>query len=273
MFNHNHMYALSSFNFVYHLIYVIMKKGHCFHLASSLLVTSLCFSEVLVSDDFPTNGTLTGTTPSVGGEWTRISGTTNQIQVVNNRVQLTDSASEDNESGFAAVTTGSIYFGIDLSVADPGSYGGTDFEYFSHFSGSTFRARTDIAAFSASGYRPGIATASSVAETTWGSDLAYGTDYRLVVGYDFTTGLASMWVDPTAITDPSISSTGVLTGGSIDAFNFRQSSSTPNQDLSIGNLRVATTFDEVLIGVPEPASVSLFVGVAAGLLCLGRRHF
>ena len=223
---------------------------------ASLLVASPGFAEVLVSDDFPTNGALTGTTPSIGGIWTSISGTANEIQVVNNRVQLTDSASEDNESGFTAVTTGSIYFGIDLSVADPGSYGGTDFEYFSHFSGNTFRARTDIAAFSASGYRPGIATTSSAAETTWGSDLAYGTDYRLVVGYDFTTGLASMWVDPTAITDPSISSTGVVTGGSIDAFNFRQSGSTPNQDLSIGSLRVATTFAEVLLA-PPPVTPSL----------------
>ena len=234
-----------------------------------VFATNPALADVLVSDDFPTNGTLTGQTPAVGGIWTRISGTANEIQVVNNRVQLTDSGSEDNESGFAEVTTGTIYFGFDLSVADPGSYGGTDFEYFSHFSGNTFRARTDIAAFSASGYRPGIATTSSAAETTWGSDLAYGTDYRLVVGYDFTTGLASMWVDPTAITDPSISSTSVVTGGSIDAFNFRQSGATPNQDISIGQLRVATTFDEVLLApstvsaIPEPSS-----GLVLGFLLL-----
>jgi len=59
---------------------------------ASLLVASPGFAEVLVSDDFPTNGTLTGTTPAVGGAWARTSGTANQIQVVNNRVQLTDSA-------------------------------------------------------------------------------------------------------------------------------------------------------------------------------------
>ena len=224
---------------------------------ASLLVASPGFAEVLVSDDFPTNGTLTGTTPSIGGVWTTISGTANQIQVVNNRVLLSDSQSEDSESGFAAVTTGSLYFGFDLSVADPGTYTGTDFEYFSHFSGSSgFKARTDLAAFSAAGYRPGIATGSSTAETVWGSDLAYGTDYRLVVGYDFTTGLASMWVDPTADTDPSISSTTVQTGFDLDAFNFRQSSAFPDQSLSIGSLRVATTFAEVLLA-PPPVDPSL----------------
>ncbi|MDA0970114.1 MAG: hypothetical protein O3A60_06730, partial [Planctomycetota bacterium] len=75
---------------------------------ASLLVSSPGFAEVLVSDDFPTNGTLTGTTPAVGGAWTSISGAANQIQVVNNRMLLTDSASEDVETGFTAVTTGSL---------------------------------------------------------------------------------------------------------------------------------------------------------------------
>ncbi|MGA0368982.1 MAG: beta strand repeat-containing protein [Kiritimatiellia bacterium] len=223
----------------------------------AVLAISPASAEVLVSDDFPTNGTLTGTTPSVGGIWTSISGTANQIQVVNNRVQLTDAASEDNESGFGtSFTTGSLYFGMDLSVADPGTYTGTDFEYFTHFSGSTFTARTDIAAFSATGYRPGVATTSSTAEAIWASSLSYGTDYRMVVGYDFTTGLTSLWIDPTAITDTSITSTTAVTGITLDAFNFRQSAATPNQDISIGQLRVATTFNEVLLA-PPPTIPSL----------------
>jgi len=41
-------------------------------------------ANLLISDDFPTNGTLNGQTPAVGGTWTTTSGTTNQIQVVNN---------------------------------------------------------------------------------------------------------------------------------------------------------------------------------------------
>jgi len=224
---------------------------------ASLLVASPGFAEVLVSDDFPTNGTLTGTTPAIGGVWTTISGTADQIQVVNNRVQLTDSASEDSESGFGtSFTTGNLYFGFDLSVADPGSYTGTDFEYFAHFSGSAFTARTDIGEFTATGYRPGTASGSSTAEVLWGSELSYATDYRLVVGYDFTTGLTTMWVDPSAVTDTSVTSTTVVTGRTLDAFNFRQSAASPNQDFSIGQLRVATTFDEVLVA-PPPVIPSL----------------
>ncbi|MDA0253546.1 MAG: autotransporter-associated beta strand repeat-containing protein [Planctomycetota bacterium] len=221
--------------------------------------TASAVADVLVSDDFPTNGNLTGTTPVVGGTWTTTSGTANQIQVVNNRVQLTDSASEDVETLFTSTTSGSVYFGFDISVADPGSYSGTDFEYFAHVSQqSTFNytARTDIAAFSASGYRPGIATTAGTAEVSWGSDLAYDADYRLVVGYDFTTGLASLWVDPKAVTDTSITTSSSTVRASLDTFNFRQAGATPNQDFSIGQLRVATTFDEVLLA-PPPVIPSL----------------
>jgi autotransporter-associated beta strand protein len=226
---------------------------------ASLLVASPGFAAVLVSDDFPTNGTLTGTTPAVGGVWTTISGTANQIQVVNNRVQLTDSATEDVETLFTSTTSGSVYFGFDISVADPGSYSGIDFEYFAHVSASgtfNYTARTDIAAFSASGYRPGIATTAGTAEVSWGSDLAYGSDYRLVVGYDFATGLASLWVDPTTVSDTSITTSSSTVRGALDTFNFRQAGATPNQDFSIGQLRVATTFDEVLLA-PPPTIPSL----------------
>ena len=221
--------------------------------------TASAVADVLVSDDFPTNGTLTGTTPVVGGTWTTTSGTANQIQVVNNRVQLTDSASEDVETLFTSTTSGSVYFGFDISVADPGSYSGIDFEYFAHVSASgtfNYTARTDIAAFSASGYRPGIATTAGTAEVSWGSDLAYDADYRLVVGYDFTTGLASLWVDPTTVTDTSITTLSSTVRGALDTFNFRQAGATPNQDFSIGQLRVATTFDEVLVA-PPPTIPSL----------------
>lgn len=240
---------------------------------ASLLVASPGFAEVLIYDDFPTNGTLTGTTPAVGGRWTTISGTTNQFQVVNNRLQLTDSDSEDVTSSFGEdVTRGKIYYGFDVSVADPGSYTGTDFEYFAHWTTtSSFISRTDVAAFSAAGWRPGQGGRSSTAEVVWGSDLAYGTDYRLVVGHDFTTGLSSLWVDPTAESDTSIVTTSAITGFTAQGFNFRQSAATPNQDYSIGRLRVATTFDEVLVGVvPEPSSLAM-LGLG-GLLVARRRR-
>ena len=221
-------------------------------------------ANLLISDDFPTNGTLNGQTPAVGGTWTTTSGVADQIQVVNNKVVLTDANSDDIKSTFTAVSAGSVYFGFDLIVADPGTYTGTDFEYFSHFSESgtfNFTARTDVAAFSASGYRPGIATTSSVAETVWGSDLAYNTDYRMVVGYSFTTGLATLWIDPTDDSSSSITSTTSVISSGIDGFNLRQSSAAPDQALTIGSLRVATDFAAV---VPEPSTYAMLALAGAG---------
>ena len=221
-------------------------------------------ANVLISDDFPTNGTLNGQTPAVGGTWTTTSGTTNQIQVVNNKVVLTDANSEDIKSTFTAVSAGSVYFGFDLIVADPGTYTGTDFEYFSHFSeGETFNftARADIAAFSAIGYRPGIATIAGTAETVWGSDLAYNTDYRMVVGYSFTTGFATLWIDPTDVSSSSVTSTSSLIAVKIDGFNLRQASATPDQSLTVGNLRVATDFTAV---VPEPSTYAMLALAGTG---------
>lgn len=227
---------------------------------------------VLVSDDFPDNGTLAGQTPAIGGLWTSISGTAGQIQVVNGQVLLSDSASEDVTSLFDPVSSGSLYFGMDLIVNDPGSYSGTDFEYFTHFDGSGFTARTDIAAFSVAGYRPGIATTSSAAESVWGSDLVYGSKYRIVVGYDFGTGFASLWVDPTSISDTSITSTTSVNVSLLDGFNFRQSSASPNLDLSIGGLRVATTFPDAA-AVPEPATVAAaFAIISLGFVFFRRRQ-
>jgi hypothetical protein len=222
-------------------------------------------ANVLISDDFPTDGPLNGQTPAVGGTWTSISGTLDQIQVTDNSVFLTDANSEDIRSGFAPLSAGNVYFGFDLSVADPLTYTGVDFEYFSHFSESdtfNFTARTDIAAFSASGYRPGIATISGTAETVWLSDLAYDTVYRLVVGYDFNTGFASLWIDPTDVSSTSIASTTSVIAANIDGFNFRQSSASPDQALTIGGLRVATDFAAV---VPEPSTYALLALSAAGL--------
>ena len=221
-------------------------------------------ANLLISDDFPTNGTLNGQTPAVGGTWTTTSGTTNQIQVVNNKVVLTDANSEDIQSAFAGLSAGSVYFGFDLNVANPGTYTGTDFEYFSHFSESgtfNFTARADIAAFSAIGYRPGIATIASTAETVWGSDLAYNTDYRMVVGYNFTTGFATMWIDPTDVSSPSITSTASVIATNIDGFSLRQSTATPDQALTIGRLRVATDFAAV---VPEPSTYAMLALAGAG---------
>ena len=183
-------------------------------------------AETLVSDDFSTypDGALTA-----NPGWTTFSGTAGQMQVSAGKVIITDAASEDVQTTFADRTAAEVYYSLDFSVADPGAYTGNDFEYFALFKDAAFdfTARLDIAAFSAVGYRPGIAGAGGAAEAVWPSDLNYGVTYRAVVRFNFATGISTLWINPVSSSDPSVSSLAD-TVQLISALGFRQASATPD---------------------------------------------
>ncbi len=95
---------------------------------------------ILLMDDFSIDGPLCGSSdgqssalsPDVGGVWSKPShGTQGQVVASSGAITLTDSNSEDPYAlfaGNAVVTEGTVFYGFDISVADPGSYSGTDFE-------------------------------------------------------------------------------------------------------------------------------------------------
>ena len=116
-----------------------------------------------------------------------------------------------------------------------------------------------IAAFSASGYKPGISSGGSTAEILWAQDLSYATTYRMTVKYNTTTGLSQMWIDAVLETDTSISTTTASYVADIDAVAFRQSSATPDQSITIDNLKVATSFANTLsTDVSDEATFSIY---------------
>ena len=59
-----------------------------------------------------------------------------------------------------------MYYALDIVVADPGDYGGSDFEYFVYFKGSGYACYTYVAAFSGSGFKFGISTTTAAAQAT-----------------------------------------------------------------------------------------------------------
>jgi len=214
-----------------------------------LLIPVFIFSQTLVDESFSyPDGTALNSTAN----WATYSGNTpGQIIVNSGQIVISDSQTEDVEAAFSTPNiTGDIYASFDFSVADPPSYTGTDFEHFFLFkptpSTSIFKARVDIAAFSASGYKPGISSGSSTAEILWAQDLSYATTYRMTVKYSTTTGLSQMWIDAVLETDTSISTTTPSTVTDIDAVAFRQSSASPDQSITIDNLKVATSFANTL---------------------------
>lgn len=220
-----------------------------------LAFSSTLKAEVLVSDDFSTypDGALTD---NVG--WTKFSGTEGQIQVVAGAVTLTDADSEDAGTAFAAQSSGEVFYAFDFSVADPGSYTGTDYEYFALFKDDAFDygSRLDIAAFAVEGFKLGIAGGSSTAQSVWATNLDYDTSYRAVVRSDFATGISTLWISPSTINDVNIGSSAD-TVSQITTFGFRQAGATPNQTISVDNLVVSTTFAEAAGDPPSPTDPAI----------------
>ena len=229
--------------------------------AVGLLLVGVNFSfGQLVIESFPySDGNLVG-----NGNWVNFSGTSGQIQVGSGVITLTDANSEDARVTFTAQSSGTVYFGYDIQVTDPSSYTGTDFEYFSGFAdGTTFENKVDIAAFSASGWKPGISNSAATAEATWASDLAYATTFRIVVGINISTGVSDLWVDPSSTSSTKITGTGSQSITEIDALYLRQSSATPNVSLTLDNLSISTDFDDAktfpVAAVEDPTSFSASV--------------
>jgi len=217
-----------------------MKKNYILTLLITFCLTSASFGQALIAEDFSyTDGSLVG-----NGAWESESGTAGDFLVSSGQAVVKHGdPSEDVKISFTA-GDGSIYVGFDFSVDDLGApYGtGTDFEYFAHIS---FKARIDIVSGSNGGdYSVGISSGGSTAESTWATDLTFGQSYRLIAKFDQVTGIAELWINPTASTDTSISGSESI--GNVSSFDLRQSDSSENETVRVDNLMIGKTFGDVL---------------------------
>lgn len=223
---------------------------------------------VLIQDNFPTNGSLVGTTPAVGGIWQNISGAADTLLVSGNKLQIEDDNTEDAESDFSVTQSVDLYAGftLNMSSGDLPSVGG---DYFASFrNGSSYVGRIFAyrpAGTAAGKFRLGISNNTASAEAGWATDLDTATDYRIVVKFtqnganDFVT----LWIGPASEGSTSVSTSAAAISTSLSAFSFRQTDATG--DMSIDDLIVGTTFSEA---IPEPQTWVIF-GICAAFL-LGR---
>lgn len=237
----------------------------------SIAFISSTYAAVLISDDFSTNGNLNGSSPDMGTVWDDHSGTTNLIQVINGAAMISNADSgEDVHTQFTAtVTTGSVFYSFDLSVATISTFN-TVREYFAHFAtpGVTDHiARLSVVDSADGDYTLNISNSSAV-DTNWDAGLSFDLEYQVVVGYSYDTGESTLWVNATSINDAGVTTTTSDSSGPLGSFAFRQADSGGNEQITVDNLIVTTTFAEV---IPEPSSVLLSV-LSASLLILRRKR-
>ena len=251
-------------------------------------VLALCLSTlvaragIILQDNFDSYST--GDLVAVsGGLWSTHSGTTPMLVVADasvsapnalqiNRLQSQDdNATLTNAPYFSAGTNAlgtpvtNLYYKLTLrmSSTDLPTSGGTYFAHFKDTGTSNFRARTYVSiAGAASGfYRVGIGNSSGT-PVYLATDLATETTYVIVVRYNVTTGVATLWVNPTSESDPSISGTDTPSLLNISTMAFRQASG--EGTLNVDDLVVGTSFNDILSGTPlvvqEPQDVVSFAG-------------
>jgi endonuclease/exonuclease/phosphatase family metal-dependent hydrolase len=157
----------------------------------------------------------------------------------------------------ASGATNIFYAGFKVKFTMLPSAGGT---YFAHFKdGSTgFRARVwAMAGGAAPGkFRLGISsTSGSVISVTNPVDLSLNTDYLVVTRLVNSNSVSTLWINPAAETDAGISTREGVSTFAVASYAFREN--TGEGVLSVADLKIGTTFDEVTGGgsAPKPPAV------------------
>ena len=188
---------------------------------------------------------------------------TGEVVVASGRVLLNEGNKEDvnallaGQSYPASGTTNVFYASFTVKFTTLPSGGGT---YFAHFknSSSTFRARIWALTGGAATdrYRLGISsTSGSVISATNTMDLRLNTDYTVVTRLVNSNSVSTLWINPTAESDSSISTSESASAFTVVSYAFRESSG--EGGLSIDNLRVGTSFADVFSsGSGQPPAIT-----------------
>ena len=204
--------------------------------------------------------------------WNTHSGTAGQTQLASGKVQLQSSSGQTEDVNAllngqpyaAAGSTNIFYAGFTVRFTALPTAGG---DYFAHFNtGSSFRARiwALTGGATAGALRLGISSTTSTLNATNTTELNLNTDYRVVTRLVNTNCIGTLWINPTAETDPSVSTSEGTATVSISAYAFRQPGSTGFGTLTIDNLIVSTTFADVATNPPaittQPTNQTATVG-------------
>jgi PEP-CTERM motif len=207
-----------------------------------------------------------------GGVWTTDGGTAGQVDVQSGVVNLTENESEDVSAMLSGnpYTTGDLYLSMLLNFsALPTASGG--YGFFADFYGASQRGRLFVTTVGAApgDFRLGVSNGSTLVSEALPVDLSLNQTYVAVVRYNLDSVATTVWVNPLSEADTSATAIDAVTASAIQSIELRQSktSNTSMGTLTVDNLLVGTTFNDVFQVVPEPSTLTL---IGMGGLLLGQ---
>ncbi len=216
---------------------------------------------ILLSDSFSySDGPLVTVSSNL---WVHHSGSvTGEVAVVSGRVLLNEAKTEDVNALLAGQpypssgSTNVFYASFTVKFTSLPNGGGT---YFAHFKNSSSGYRARIWALPGGAapnkFRLGISsTSSSDISATNSTDLSLNTDY-IVVTRLVNSNSSTLWINPAAESDPGISTSDSPSAFTVVSYALRES--TGEGALSIDNLRVGTSFADVVTGgLGQPPAIT-----------------
>jgi hypothetical protein len=242
----------------------MLKKIVLSFFFSIVAVPFVARAEIILRDDFSTNGLLVGSTPDVGLVWTQIVGQTlSPLTVASGSINMAGGGSfEDATANFVTalpkVNGNSILstFSINVTAATAGG----DY-FFALNNGGSFFSRVFARSSANAGFF-NLGVIGSAGTVTYGTDLALNTPTAVEVGLNFVPGATNDVFNVAVNSAPYLSS--AIWGTTTEPTQFtgatlRQAAAANAPTLAFSNLTV-----DSVTAVPEPTSMALLgmVGVA-----------
>jgi hypothetical protein len=211
--------------------------------------------------DYDTGGSLISQS---GGFWANHSGTpVGGMQVGSGVVTVTDGNAEDVNAPligqpYNPTNKQVLYSSFTLNYNSLPTEGGTYFAHFKDNTSSGFYGRVYASIHAASGgfYRLGIGNVSATNTTAQiATDLSPGVNYTVVTRLVLTNGVATIWINPTDESSPSMTdSTFVSTPSPITTYAFRENAG--EGTMTIDNLKVGLNFFSVITNIVDVPPVA-----------------
>jgi endonuclease/exonuclease/phosphatase family metal-dependent hydrolase len=207
--------------------------------------------------DYPDGPLVTVSTNS----WAHHSGSvTGEVTVASGRIWLAEDNGEDVNAPLAGQpypssgATNVFYASFTVKFT---SFPGGSGTYIAHFKNASSGYRARIWALTGGAapdrFRLGISsTDGSVISATNPADLRLNADYTVVTRL-VNSNASTLWINPTAESDPGVSTSDSPAAFTVVSYAFREADA--EGALSIDNLRVGTSFADVVTGGAQPPAI------------------